>query len=256
MADSTISDLETLRLMLEWGADEALLDGPVDRFAPMPAVVPAALPPQPAPLIAASAAPALAQQAALDATAAADLAALHAAIDAFTACPLRATASRTIAPSGNPAAGLVFIYDNPGADDDRAGQALSGPAGERLDRVLASAGLDRTRFLAAPLIPWRAPGGRPASDTERALCLPFLHRLLALARPRRMVLLGAGPYRALGGEENGFRKARGKWAPVTLPGFDAPIPSLPMLSAELWLSTPANRQATWHDLLQLMTAVQ
>jgi hypothetical protein len=29
-----------------------------------------------------------------------------------------------------------------------------------------------------------------------------------------------------------------------------------MLSADLWLSSPANRQTTWTDLLQLITATQ
>jgi DNA polymerase len=269
MVDAAINELEALRLMLEWGADEALLDSPVDRFALVPAppalapaaqpvAVPTVTPSRPAPTIMPLAAgPALAQQAA---AAAADLAALHAAIDGFTACPLRATASATIAPSGNPAAGLVLVYDTPGPDDDRTGMALSGPAGERLDRVLASAGLDRTKFLAAPLIPWRPPGGRPASDAELALCMPFLQRLLVLVRPRRLVLLGAGPYRALasplGAEDASFRKARGKWSQVTLPGLDAPIPTLPMLATDLWLSSPANRQTTWTDLLQLITAPQ
>jgi DNA polymerase len=280
MIDAATNELEALRLMLEWGADEALLDSPIDRFALLPApaatpqasapmaagpmagvsvaTVPVAAPPRPATAIASLAAgPALAQQAA---AAAGDLAALHAAIDGFTACPLRVTASSTIAPSGNPAAGLVLVYDTPGPDDDRAGMAFSGPPGERLDRVLGSVGLDRTRFLAAPLIPWRPPGGRPASDAELALCLPFLQRLLVLTRPRHIVLLGAGPHRALatalGSEDAGFRKARGKWGRVTLPGVDAPIPALPMLSADLWLSTPANRQTTWTDLLQLITATQ
>jgi DNA polymerase len=269
MADGGMGELEALRLMLEWGADEALLDSPVDRFAPTARPVP----PHPAPSavpsgahspLAPSAAlvspraagPAQAEQAASAAAAATDLAILHQIIDGFTACPLRATASHTIAPSGNPAAGLLFVYDNPGPDDDRAGRAFSGPSGARLDRVLGSAGLDRTRFLVAPLLPWRTPGGRPASDAEVALCLPFLHRVVALVRPRRLVVLGAGPYRALGGDENGFRKARGKWALHAIPGLDAPIPVLPMLSAELWLSSAASRQATWADLLQLMAALQ
>ena len=70
---------------------------------------------------------------------------------------------------------------------------LSGPAGERLDHLLRSAGLGRDDLLLALLVPWRAPGGRPISEAERAAVLPFFHRLLALVRPRRLMLMGAVP---------------------------------------------------------------
>jgi DNA polymerase len=253
-----MDDLAALRLMIDWGADEALSDSPVDRFVAPAVAVPTAPPLQqriPAAISAPSAtAPA---QAATDAAAnAPDLAALHAAMDAFIACPLRGTASTTVAPTGNAAAGLLLIYETPGPDDDRSGQALSGAAGVRIDRVLASVGLDRSKFMAAPMVPWRPPGGRPVNDTELALCLPFLRRLLVLARPRHVVLLGAGPYRVLaasysGAQDGSFRKARGKWTDISIDELDVPVPALTMLQPDLWLSNAANRQATWTDLLIL-----
>lgn len=260
-----LDDLAALRLQIEWGADDALLDTPTDRFAPPPATAgPAPAPrlPRPTPtLVPLAAGPGLAAQATRAAAAATDLASLHAAMDAFDACPLRGTATTTVAPSGNPAAGLVLVAEAPGPDDDRAGHAFSGPAGERLDRVLASAGLTRTDLFLTLMVPWRPPGGRPVSEAELALCLPFFHRLLALARPRRLVLMGAGPYRTLAaarapGDDAGFRKARGTWRDITLPGFDTPIPAMPILAPEIWLGTPANKQSTWTDMLNLRAAFQ
>jgi uracil-DNA glycosylase family 4 len=247
--------LAALRLQIEWGADEALQDLPIDRFMPAPThaptpAAPAASARRPAsPTLAALAdAPALAAQAAAAAT---DLAALHAALDGFDACPLRATASRTVAPSGNPHAGLVLLAEAPGPEDDRSGQAFSGEAGAQMDRILRSAGLSRDNLLLALLTPWRPPGGRPANEAELALCLPFLHRLLVLTRPRRLVLMGAGPIRALTDAENGRRRPRGKWTQVVIPGLDAPIPALAMLPPDQWLNSPANKQGTWSDLLSL-----
>ncbi len=254
MDGMTTDALEALRLQLEWGADEALLDAPCDRFAPAP--------PKPTPnkqpaLAAAPArvlapAPALAAKAA---AAAGSLAALQAAIDAFDHCPLRATASRTVAPDGNADAGLVLVGEAPGADDDRAGRAFSGAAGATLDRVLASAGLAREAMLLSFLVPWRPPGGRAPNESEIAACLPFMHRLLALARPRRLVLLGAGPLRALTGETGGLRQARGRWTHAVVPGLPEPVAALPMLAPELWLKTGMNRQSAWTDLMTLQEAL-
>ncbi len=263
MADGggALDELAALRLQVEWGADEALLAEPSDRFASAAAVAPIR-PPEPIPsaalptsrrgMVPLAAGPGLAAE---RAAAASSLDALYAAADAFDANPLRATASTTVAPSGNPHSGLLLVGEAPGADDDRAGRAFSGPAGERLDHVLRSAGLGRDGLLLALLVPWRAPGGRPISEAERAAVLPFFHRLLALVRPRRLVLMGAAPYAALGGEPGGFRKARGKWRDVALPGLEAPVPALTTLPPDLWLSTAANKQAIWADLLSLRAAL-
>ena len=242
--------LSALRLQVEWGADEALGDAPCVRFAPAAAPArPPTLPPvAPRPARALAAVPILAEEAA---RAAHGLDALQAAIDAFDACPLRATASRTVAPDGNPAAGLVLVGEAPGADDDRSGRAFSGAAGALLDRVLASAGLGREAMLLSFLVPWRPPGGRAPNEAEIAACLPFMHRLLALVRPRRIVLLGAGPLRALTAELGGLRQVRGRWTMAAVPGLAEPVPALPMFAPELWLKTGVNKQAVWTDLLSL-----
>ena len=251
-----MDDLTALRLQIEWGADEALLDAPVDRLAPAlprtPASAPPAFtrPPAAAPRPLAPAGPADAAQ---RARAAPDLAALHAALDGFDACPLRGMASTTVAPSGNPAGGLVLVAEAPTADDDRAGTAFSGALGQTVDRVLASAGLTREALLLCHLVPWRPPGGRQPNEAEVAMCLPFLHRLLALAAPRHVVLLGGWPLRALANDAGGIRRARGRWTEVAAPGLPA-LPALPMLPPELWLTSPGNRQATWSDLLALLDA--
>ncbi len=258
-----VDDRGALRLQVEWGADEALLDAPLDRFSPLPAagaaaaaiggpaawVERAAAAPGPLPFGPAAGAVSVAG-------AANDLAGLHAALDGFSACPLRATASRTVAPSGNPAAGLVMVAEAPGPEDDRAGMAFSGAPGERLDRVLRSAGLTRDALLLTMLVPWRPPGGRPVNEAEVAACLPFLRRLLVLTRPRHLVLLGAGPLRALAGAELSFRKARGRWTDLVVEGLETPVALMPMQPPELWLSSPANRQSTWAELLCLVGALR
>ena len=242
-----MDDLSALRLQIEWGADEALLDAPVDRIAPLqPRAVPA-------PTTRPSAFPAVARVPPA-AEAAPDLATLHAALDALP-YPLRATASTTVAPAGNPAAGLIVVGEAPGPEDDRAGTAYSGQGGQTIDRILSTAGLGRDALLLCFLIPWRPPGGRPPNEADTAACLPFLHRLLALTRPRHLLLLGGLPLRALTGDQSSIRRARGRWTQATIPGLPGPVPALPMLPPDQWLASPANKQATWTDLLALREAL-
>jgi DNA polymerase len=234
--------LAALRLMMEWGADEALADAPIDRFisqgelavrvAPRPALV------DPPPTATPAAAATPSQQAERVAAAAG------------------ATAGRLVFADGNPDAGLVLIGEAPGAEEDRAGRPFVGASGRLLDQMLGSIGLDRTQCLITNIIPWRPPGNRNPTDNEILVCLPFLHRHLALLRPRRVVLLGAMAARALTGSGEGIRKLRGRWVEITIPGLARPIPALPMLHPASLLRQPGAKREAWADLIALKRAIE
>src|SRR5215472_17206863 len=190
--------LAALKLQIEWGADEALEDGPVNRLravarSPPPSPLPQAEGAKPGPPPRATPAE-RALQAAAGAT---TLDELRAAIAAFDGCALRDTASNLVFAEGDPSATLLLIGDPPSADEDRSGLPFAGPAGAYLDRMLAAISLDRGQLLLTPLIPWRPPGDRPPNPAELALCLPFLHRLIALVAPRRLLLMGPLAARSL-----------------------------------------------------------
>ena len=243
-----MDDLTALRLQLEWGADEALAEAPIDRMAARPA----APPPRPAALArpaAPTAAPvARAQQIA---AAAGTREELRAALAAFDGCPLKATATNLVFSDGNPDAGLMLVGEGPGAEEDRAGLPFVGPSGQFLDRMLALIGLDRTKYLITNLIPWRPPGNRNPTDNEVLVCLPFLLRHIALVRPRRLVLLGALSMRAVTGSTTGITRMRGRWLEVTIPGLERPVPALPMLHPAYLLRTPGAKRDAWADLVLL-----
>src|SRR5450759_420591 len=149
-----------LRLQMEWGADEALDETPVDRLRPVGrAPAPARPPPareQPAPT--ATGTPV--ERAIRAAAQAESLAGLRAAIAGFEGCPLRDMATNMVFATGDPDAGLLLIGGAPAADEDRSGLPFSGREGALLDQMLAGVGLKREAMLLAPLIPWRPPGGR------------------------------------------------------------------------------------------------
>ncbi len=245
--------LSALRLHLEYGADEALAEAPLDRFAVRPKVpppAPAVVRPQVQPATP-RVQPAPAQRAQEVAAAAQTLAELRDALAGFEGCALSTTATNLVFADGNPAAGLMFVGEGPGAEEDRAGLPFVGPSGQLLDRMLASIGLDRSKFLITNLIPWRPPGNRNPTDTEVLTCLPFLLRHIALAQPRHLVLLGSMAARAVLGGSLGITKLRGKWIEASIPGLPAPVPALPMLHPAYLLRTPGAKRDAWADLLLL-----
>ena len=190
------------RAALAWqiamGADEAIVDAPIDRFhapAPLPARPPIAARPQAAAarVPAAPPAPAIAepprtarpaeQSAREIAQRCQTLDELRAAVCDFTGCPLKATATNTVFADGTPSARVMLIGEAPGADEDRLGKPFVGVSGQLLDRMLAHVGLDRARnFYITNTVFWRPPGNRLPSPAETAICLPFVERHVEIGR--------------------------------------------------------------------------
>lgn len=246
--------LAALRLQLEWGADEALLDVAQDRRAAAPPPPPV-IPPRPTKVgLAAAALPAGPAEAARLAAGCADLAALRAAMAAFTGCALRDTATQLVFADGAEDARVMLIGEAPGAEEDRLGRPFVGPAGQLLDRMLASIGLDRSTVRIVNTVPWRPPGNRNPTDSEIALCLPFLLRHIALVRPACVVLLGAVAAKAMlppAQRGLGIQRLRGNWQSLDMTDRGAPLPCLPMFHPAYLLRTPMAKKAAWADLLAL-----
>lgn len=244
-----------LALQLDWGVEDALADAPIDRTRP-PADAPGPEPVRgPAARTAPAAAVAPLDPAAVTVTqrlaAAADsLDALRAAIAGFDH-PLRETATSLVFADGVPGSPLMVIGEAPGSEEDRVGRPFVGPSGQLLDRMLASIGISRgADAYLANILPWRPPGNRTPTDTEIALFLPFLLRHVALARPRRLLILGGLPAKALLGGRDGISKLRGRWLQVTIEE-DKTWPALATFHPAYLLRTPAAKRDAWADLLTL-----
>jgi DNA polymerase len=234
--------LHLLRLQIEWGADEALDLDPIDRLRPVeakpvhrPAVV------EPPKGTANERALGLAGQAG-------SLAALRDAVAAFDGCALRDTASNLVFAEGDPGSATLIVGEPPGREEDRSGHPFAGPEGALLDQMLASVRLTRGELMLAPLLPWRPPGGRPPSPGEIALCLPFLHRLIILLKPRRIVVLGGIAARALMPQNAIRRRTQRGWVEISIPGMSETLPSLVLPSLAEMLKNPSLRRDAWAGL--------
>ena len=278
---------EWLRWQIESGADEAIGDVPVNRYAaarPAPAVVnplPAPAAPQPAPerprepvRIATPEprhvpdpppppkAPAVAmpplvsarqagETAKTLAEACATIAQLRDAVAAFEGCELKLTANKTDFADGNPDAKLMIVGEAPGADEDRMGLPFVGQAGKLLDRMLAAIGLDRTAAYITNVVYWRPPGNRNPTGGEIAACLPFLERHVALVRPHVLVLAGGISAKAVLETTEGITKLRGRWFSYQPPGMARPIPTRAIFHPAYLLRTQAAKREAWRDLLEI-----
>jgi len=246
--------LEMLRLQIEWGADEALDETPVDRMRPVPAArspvpVPMARTVPERPAVVPAGTPV---ERAIRAAAQADsLDGLKAAIREFEGCPLRDMATNMVFATGDPDAGLLLISGAPGADEDRAGTPFAGREGALLDQMLASIGLKREAMLLSPAIPWRPPGGRVPSPGEIQLYRPFLGRLIALTQPSRIVLFGAlAASTVLGAAQRGRTVG---WVEKAVEGRATQVLILPAISD--LLKTPTRRKDAWAGMRLLRRAL-
>ncbi|HQT63258.1 MAG: uracil-DNA glycosylase [Acidocella sp. 20-57-95] len=256
--------LSALRLQLEWGVDEILLAEAQNRNIARPEPEPEPEP-EPAPLapppLATKPAPRRAallpigpQDAVEIADACNSLEELRVALQNFTGCALRDTATQLVFADGVDDARVVLIGEAPGAEEDRAGKPFIGPAGQLLDKMLASIGLDRTKVRIINTVPWRPPGNRAPTDNEIAVCLPFLRRHIALVKPECLVLLGAVAAKAMLPPQTGnagIGRLRGKWYDIEIAGLAQPVSSLATYHPAYLLRMPTAKRDSWHDLLAL-----
>lgn len=254
------SPRQMLEFLLAAGVDGVLGDEPVDRFA-APERQPAASPalPQvraaPAPSSAVPARPA--PQAPDDAVMAAralaasapDLATLEALLRDFDGCALKATASRLVFADGNPKARVMIIGEAPGREEDETGRPFVGRAGQLLDKMLHAIKLDRTNVYIANIVPWRPPGNRTPTPQEIAICLPFIEKQIALAKPDILVAMGAPASQTLFNQRDGILRLRGRWFEYKVAGYA--IPALATLHPAYLLRQPAQKGLVWRDFRTL-----
>ncbi len=266
--------LELLKWYVEAGADEAIGDAPVDRFAESRAPEPRAPeprapePPVETKAVETKAAPAGVRTAAPPAAnavhgtahevaaACQTLDELVAAIQAFDGCALKETATNTVIHDGNPKARVMVIGEAPGGEEDRKGLPFVGPAGRLLDRMLAAIGLDRhgpereSAYITNILF-WRPPGNRSPTADEIAACIPFTRRQIELVAPEILVPIGGISAKALLGRTEGITRLRGTWREYTSPGLAAPVAAMPTFHPAYLLRQPLHKREAWRDLLAI-----
>jgi uracil-DNA glycosylase family 4 len=267
MAAGTSDNLDGgVRTYLPWlidmGADEIILDQPINRFAeekrevaPVPSALPqlpnVLRPPgAPAPLASSGDLAADAMALVADAVTIADL---TNAWLAFEGHPLKRTATRLCFFGGSTAARALVLCDKPRTEEDPMGEVLSAKHQVLAENMLAAIGLcsfsrreNLEQIALANFVPWRPPGNRAVIELEAKLSIPFAHRLLALLKPRAVLCLGALPGQYLADGDPAITRARGKWRNVEVDGHQFPL--MTTFHPETLLKSPQSKKLAWQDL--------
>jgi uracil-DNA glycosylase len=145
------------------------------------------------------------------------LTAARKAAEECTRCPLYRNATQTVFGEGPAHAALVFVGEQPGDQEDRAGKPFVGPAGQLFDRALSEAGIDRARVYVTNAVKhfkFEPRGKRrihqKPNNAEIEACRWWLDNELGLIKPQLTVALGATAARALTGRDVTISRSRGK----------------------------------------------
>ena len=154
-------------------------------------------------------------------------------------CPARTNA---VPGEGNPNANLVFIGEGPGATEDAQGRPFVGQAGKLLDEIIQAIGLRREAVYITNIVKCRPPQNRKPLPDEMAACMPYLHRQLALIRPKVIVALGGTAAEALLNTRKGLGELRGK-----VHSYGG-IPLIVTYHPAALLRNPNWKKPTWDDV--------
>jgi DNA polymerase len=133
------------------------------------------------------------------------------------ACDLWKTGTQVVFGEGKASAEAMFVGEQPGDQEDKAGRPCVGPAGKLFDQALEDAGIDRTQVYVTNAVKhfkWVGRGKRRIHQkpnwSEIAACRPWLEGELAAVEPRVLVCLGATAAQALLGRQFRVTRERGK----------------------------------------------
>jgi DNA polymerase len=132
-------------------------------------------------------------------------------------CHLWQVGTQTVFGAGAREAEVMFVGEQPGDYEDRAGKPFVGPAGRLLDEALVEAGIDRSTTYVTNAVKhfkWQARGKRrihqKPNSAEMTACRPWLEAELTVVEPRVLVLLGATAAQSLLGRQFRVTQNRGQ----------------------------------------------
>ncbi len=144
------------------------------------------------------------------------------------ACDLWKLGTQTVFGDGPRKARVMFVGEQPGDYEDRAGHPFVGPAGRLLDEVLLEVGIDRSQVYVTNVVKhfkWEAAqrGKRrihkKPRHSEIEACRPWLDAELNVVKPEVLVCLGASAAQALLGKDFRVTRDRGIFVPSDLASY-------------------------------------
>jgi len=159
-----------------------------------------------------------------------------------TACPLGSTRQKFVFGAGNADAGIVFVGEAPGAEEDRLGVPFVGNAGKLLTKIIEAMGLTRDDVYICNVLKCRPPNNRDPQPEEIAACQVHLRRQIRIVKPKIICTLGRIAAQHLLGVSANMRDLRER-----LHEYEG-IPVIATYHPAALLHNPGLKRATWDDV--------
>ncbi|HEX8473884.1 MAG TPA: uracil-DNA glycosylase [Pyrinomonadaceae bacterium] len=142
---------------------------------------------------------------------------------------------------GEPGAVVAVVGESPGAPDIDSGKPFMGPAGQMLDKILVAIGLQRTKCYLTNTVKMISTGDELTPDVL-SFFIPYLHRELAVVRPRVVISFGNTPTRALLHTKKPISQLRGEFQDYR------GIQLMPTFNPAYLLRDPSKKREVWEDI--------
>ena len=185
---------------------------------------------------------------------------LRKGIEACRRCPLHGPATQAVPGEGPANAALMIVGEQPGDQEDLAGQPFAGPAGKLLDVALKRAGIAREEVFVTNAVKHfkfeprgkRRLHKRPdASEIDH--CKWWIDKEIELVQPQLIIALGATAARSLLGHPVKINEVRGE---IRTFGDNQSLLITVHPSYLLRLEDEEEKRSAWHLFVQDLTAAQ
>jgi DNA polymerase len=180
-------------------------------------------------------------------------------------CDLAIARTNVVFARGNPYAHAMIVGEAPGADEDATGKPFVGRAGQLLDRMFKSVGLDtEEHFYLTNTVRCRPPGNAKPTPDQTAACKYWLIDQIHLLQPRFIVAVGGVATSWFKGEEAKITHLRGRWFTWSPPDSSLVIPVFPILHPAYllrqndprWEDPTSPHSLTFRDMKAIRRAYQ
>ena len=138
----------------------------------------------------------------------------------------------------------AVVGESPGPPDIDSGRPFMGPAGQMLERILGSVGIERADCYLTNTVKMISTGDELDAEVL-SFFTPYLHRELAVVRPHVVISFGNTPTRALLRTKKPISQLRGEFH-----DYDG-VPLMPTFNPAYLLRDPTKKREVWEDMKKI-----
>jgi uracil-DNA glycosylase family 4 len=157
--------------------------------------------------------------------------------------PLAGAGATRVLPQGQESAPVMLVAEMPAREDAAEGKPIGGEAWRLMAKMLAAVGIPAEDAYTATLSCFHSPGAKMGT-AELTECADIARQHVTLAKPKRLLLLGDAPARALLGKP--LAAARGHVHKVE------GIRTVATFHPRFLINRPSDKALAWRDLLLLV----